>query len=157
MCPGTLLIRNVEHALIHARAHARTRALQRRGVERDTLLHTHSHTHTHTHTHTRTHSDETFKEIGYAYKVLCDPDKRQLYDMGGTEAVDQQVFIYMYTHTRQTPAVCYGYHIWYVCKCITFSVTPLFLRRKHTAIRQNVSIYFTHTHTHTHNRRAWQI
>eukprot|EP00802_Teleaulax_amphioxeia_P018090 Tamp_18268.p1 GENE.Tamp_18268~~Tamp_18268.p1 ORF type:complete len:412 (-),score=75.83 Tamp_18268:101-1336(-) len=35
-------------------------------------------------------SDETFKEIGYAYKVLSDPEKRQLYDMGGMDAVDQQ-------------------------------------------------------------------
>ena len=45
----------------------------------------HAHTHTHTHTHT-----QTFKEIGYAYKVLSDAEKRQIYDMGGTEALDQQ-------------------------------------------------------------------
>lgn len=35
-------------------------------------------------------SDEAFKEIGYAYKVLSDAEKRQVYDMGGTEALDQQ-------------------------------------------------------------------
>ena len=45
-----------------------------------------------------TPSDETFKEIGYAYKVLSDPEKRQLYDMGGMDAVDQQV-----PHTLSTP------------------------------------------------------
>lgn len=37
-----------------------------------------------------TGSDETFKEIGYAYKVLSDGEKRQIYDMGGTEALEQQ-------------------------------------------------------------------
>lgn len=37
-----------------------------------------------------TGSDEVFKEIGYAYKVLSDAEKRQLYDMGGAEAVEQQ-------------------------------------------------------------------
>ena len=42
-------------------------------------------THKNTHTHT-----QTFKEIGYAYKVLSDAEKRQIYDMGGTEALDQQ-------------------------------------------------------------------
>lgn len=35
-------------------------------------------------------SDDTFKEIGYAYKVLSDSEKRQIYDMGGTDALEQQ-------------------------------------------------------------------
>mmetsp|Transcript_56253 Transcript_56253/g.137986 ORF Transcript_56253/g.137986 Transcript_56253/m.137986 type:complete len:410 (-) Transcript_56253:1-1230(-) len=35
-------------------------------------------------------SDKTFKEIGYAYHILSDPDKRQIYDLGGSEAVEQQ-------------------------------------------------------------------
>ena len=33
---------------------------------------------------------EKFAEIGTAYKVLSDPEKRELYNRGGEEAVKQQ-------------------------------------------------------------------
>jgi DnaJ-class molecular chaperone len=35
-------------------------------------------------------SDEAFKEIGYAFKMLSDPEKRAIYDLGGTAALEEQ-------------------------------------------------------------------
>ncbi|EKX49820.1 hypothetical protein GUITHDRAFT_104215 [Guillardia theta CCMP2712] len=35
-------------------------------------------------------SDDTFKQIGYAYKVLSDSEKRKIYDMGGAQALEEE-------------------------------------------------------------------
>mmetsp|Transcript_22805 Transcript_22805/g.44291 ORF Transcript_22805/g.44291 Transcript_22805/m.44291 type:complete len:421 (+) Transcript_22805:226-1488(+) len=35
-------------------------------------------------------SDQKFKTLGYAYNILSDPEKRQMYDVGGLDQVEQQ-------------------------------------------------------------------
>lgn len=36
-----------------------------------------------------TGSDDTYKEAGHAYRVLSDPDKRKIYDLGGDQGLEE--------------------------------------------------------------------